>query len=216
MCAPALRSHQGVLELLELGLQGSFEALHVGAETKGSLKEQFVVLLLSQLSSLSHDSLKNTFIHWLNFRVWGRKSTTPDTPARKSVASWWQDGESASCYSEWDIVYRLFCLGVLFCEWLWVAGTSHRSWEGGPGVLALEETAMEMNSGLPSLPPLWWQLCWQCRSLVFGQNWVEEVGQSTGTSVHSDGTKQDCSNCHCVMRTSYPSLQQLKCSNYKM
>lgn len=58
-----------MLELLELGLQGSFEALHVGAETKGSLKEQFVVLLLSQLSSLSHDSLKNTFIHWLNFRV---------------------------------------------------------------------------------------------------------------------------------------------------
>lgn len=149
MCSPALRSRQGVLELLELGLQGSFEALHVGAETKGSLKEQFVVLLLSQLSSPRHDSLKNIFIHWLNFRVYwhgGRKSATPDTPARRSVASWWQDGESASCYSEWDVVYRLFCLGVLFCEWLWVAGTSHRRWEGRPGVSALEETAMEMNS----------------------------------------------------------------------
>jgi hypothetical protein len=33
-----------MLDLPELHLQGSFEAHHVGAETKGSLKEQFLFL----------------------------------------------------------------------------------------------------------------------------------------------------------------------------
>lgn len=41
---PRLSSHKGVLDLLELHLQGSFEALHVGTKTKGSLKEQFLFL----------------------------------------------------------------------------------------------------------------------------------------------------------------------------
>lgn len=65
-----------MLELPELGSQGSFEALHVGAETRGSLKGQFVFFTTEPIFQPRHDSLKKYFhplVEFLSGLAWRQK-----------------------------------------------------------------------------------------------------------------------------------------------